>query len=286
MKKITAAKAGKSLKDLIRKVTTGYQEPLVISGGKGQEAVLVSMETFEDMMRAIALLSIMESEEDADEFEGIAGTQALKEVEIQPLDQRFKQVYQFKVTIKGVKPPIWRRIQVPENYTFWDLHVAIQDAMGWRDMHLHEYDVKHPETGEMTRIGIPDEDFDMAGDVRESWNCLIKDYFSPENPRAAYTYDFGDNWQHTVMFEKILLRVKDKTYPQCIKGKRACPPEDCGGVWGYDSIVEKLGDPSGEGQQEIHEWLGCPYDANRFGIEQIEFEDPRGRLELFLEMNT
>ncbi len=285
MKKITAGKAEKILDDLIRSVTTGEQEPVVISGKKGREAVLVSIETFEDMMRAIALLSIMESDDVSDEYEGVTGAEALKDVKVKPLNESFKQVFQFKVTLKGVKPPIWRRIQVPENYTFWDLHVAIQDAMGWLDMHLHEFDVKDPRTGDITRIGIPDEAFDLAGEVKSSWNCRIRNYFSQENPKAAYTYDFGDNWQHTVLFEKILLRVKDKTYPECIKGKRACPPEDCGGVWGYDAITKKLADPAGEGQKEVHDWLGCPYDASLFDLEKIAFEDPRERLDLFLEMN-
>ena len=74
----------------------------------------------------------------------------------------FRTVYQFKITLRGIRPPIWRRIQVPDNYTFWDLHVAIQDAMGWFDAHLHAFEVANPITGFAEEIGIPDEDFDWA----------------------------------------------------------------------------------------------------------------------------
>ena len=126
------------------------------------------------------------------------------------MKKKFDRVYQFKITLKGVKPPIWRRIQVPEPYTFWDLHVAIQDAMGWEDYHLHEFELVDPSTGMKMEIGIPDEE------ILPGWKQKIVKWFSMENQVAKYTYDFGDNWEHAVKLEKILPRDDNINYPICI----------------------------------------------------------------------
>ena len=154
------------------------------------------------------------------------------------MKKKFERVYQFKITLNDIRPPIWRRIQVPETYSFWDLHVVIQDAMGWLDYHLHQFDINNPSTGMKENIGIPDDDFEMDYDIHPGWEKKIKHYFSMDNKKAMYSYDFGDDWRHTVILEKILLRDKNIDYPTCIKGKRACPPEDCGGVWGYTDFLE------------------------------------------------
>ncbi len=97
------------------------------------------------------------------------------------MKKQFNQLYQFKITLKEVKPPIWRRIQVPEAYTFYDLHVAIQDAMGWSDSHLHQFEMKDPSSGEEVEIGIPDEDFADASETLPGWKHKIADYFSLKN---------------------------------------------------------------------------------------------------------
>ena len=145
--------------------------------------------------------------------------------------KRYERVYQFKVTLKGLKPALWRRIQVPETYSFWDLHVAVQDAMGWQDSHLHDFRVRNLHTRKKERIGIPDEDFDLK--ILPGWECDIRDYFSIENSSATYVYDYGDNCEHTVKLEKILPRDEEMKYPRCTDGERACPPENCGGIHGY-----------------------------------------------------
>ncbi len=130
------------------------------------------------------------------------------------MKKKFDQVYQFKITLRDIKPPIWRRIQVPETYTFWDLHVAIQDAMGWSDYHLHEFEMVNSSTDLKVNIGIPDEDF--GREILPGWKQKIADYFSVENRSADYTYDFGDNWEHIIKLEKILPRDKNVDYPICI----------------------------------------------------------------------
>ena len=197
----------------------------------------------------------------------------------------FKKVYQFKITLRGIRPPIWRRIQVPANYTFWDLHVAIQDAMGWFDSHLHAFEVVNPKTGFVEEIGIPDEDFDW-GDRRTiaGWKRKISRYFNEENAKARYVYDFGDDWVHTVTLEKILPSDKDARYPQCIAGKRACPPEDCGGIWGYEELLEIISNPEHEQYEEMIEWLGDEdFDPDYFDRTEVQFYDPKERLKYALE---
>ncbi len=191
------------------------------------------------------------------------------------MKKKFNQVYQFKITLKGSKALIWRRIQVPETYSFWDLHVAIQDAMGWLDYHLHEFEMVGLSTGLSVNIGLPDEEFDR--EVLPGWRQKIADYFSLENRSADYTYDFGDGWKHKIQLEKILTREKDIIYPICINGKRACPPEDCGGIWGYEDFLEIIRDPNHEEHERMLEWIGGEFDPEHFDPQKIIFDDPDKR---------
>lgn len=191
------------------------------------------------------------------------------------MKKKFDQVYQFKITLRDIKPPIWRRIQVPETYTFWDLHVAIQDAMGWSDYHLHEFEITDPSTGLKVNIGIPDEDF--GREILPGWKQKIADYFSMGNRLADYVYDFGDNWEHIIKLEKILPRDENVDYPKCIAGKRACPPEDCGGIWGYENFLEIINDPDNEEYEDMIEWVGGEFDPEHFDVKEVSFDDPDKR---------
>jgi len=191
--------------------------------------------------------------------------------------KKYSQVYQFKITLDGIKPPIWRRIQVPETYTFWGLHVAIQDAMGWDDYHLHEFEMVNPSTDLKANIGIPVQDEVFDREVLPGGKQKIADFFSMENRTASYVYDFGDSWEHKIQLEKILLREKGVEYPKCIKGKRACPPEDCGGVWGYAELLEIIRDPKHEEYEEMLEWVGGEFDPEHFDVEEVSFDDPDRR---------
>lgn len=122
-----------------------------------------------------------------------------------------KLIYQFRVTLLGIEPAIWRRIQVPENYSFWDLHVAIQDAMGWLDYHLHEFRIKSPYGRRNVEIGIPDTG--TGRDVLAGWKVPVADYFDKPGVAVAYDYDFGDGWQHEVLLEGILLKEPSVKFP-------------------------------------------------------------------------
>jgi hypothetical protein len=188
----------------------------------------------------------------------------------------YKKVFQFKIQLKHVKPPIWRRILVPENYTFWDLHVAVQDSMGWVDYHLHEFNIQNPLTGKEDRIGMPDDDYPDAEMISEK-DCTIKTYFTKENIVAMYVYDFGDDWEHDIIFEKILQRDTDIKYPACTAGKRACPPEDCGGPFGYMGLLEALNNPDHENHESMVEWIGDDFDSETFNPKSVYFDDPKER---------
>ncbi len=140
--------------------------------------------------------------------------------------------------------------------------------MGWPDYHLHEFEMLNPSSGERARIGIPDEDFEYDKKTLPGWRRKIADWFSMQNTSALYKYDFGDNWRHTVTLEEILPRQRDVTYPRCVGGRRACPPEDCGGTWGYQDICD------GKSAFQENYW---DYNPNYFNAAEVRFDDPDKR---------
>lgn len=197
--------------------------------------------------------------------------------------KNYNKIYQFKITLLESKPLIWRKIQVPENFTFWDLHVAIQDAMGWYDCHLHHFRTIGVNPRDWQYIGIPfDEDDEER--LLEGWEENISAWFDLKKKKAMiYEYDFGDGWQHRVELEKILPREPSAQYPICIGGKRSCPPEDCGGIGGYENLLEIIDDPSNEEHKEIMEWLGNGFDPEEFDAQDVDFSSSKARLKELLK---
>lgn len=194
------------------------------------------------------------------------------------MPKRFNKVYQFKVTLQEITPSIWRRIQVPGNYSFWDLHVAIQDAMGWWDYHLHVYRFADSVDGEGDLIGIPDEDrFEDDPVHLPGWRIPIDKFFVEPGDSANYEYDFGDSWEHEIVLEEITPREPRVKYPRCLAGERACPPEDCGGPWGYADMLKALSDPAHEEHDAILTWVGGSYDPAAFDPGSVRFDDPGKR---------
>jgi hypothetical protein len=189
------------------------------------------------------------------------------------------EVLQFKITLRGIRPPIWRRIQVPRAYTFWDLHVAIQDAMGWQDYHLHQFELSHGQGRPGVRIGIPDEESEFGRRTLPGWEVSVVRHFSAPGQKATYRYDFGDDWEHEVLLEATPPAEKGVEYPRCIKGKRACPPEDCGGPYGYPEFLEAVKDPADPRHEELLEWIGGAFDPEAFDPGQVVFDDPKQRWE-------
>jgi hypothetical protein len=173
-------------------------------------------------------------------------------------------VYQLKITLKDTKPPIWRRILVSGDTKFSRLHDLLQAAMGWDDAHLHEFRV-----GRAVRIGIRDPEWDAPGEVRDERRVALSSLAPQEKFKFTYVYDFGDNWEHTVLVEKILPPSPGAIVPSCTAGKRACPPEDCGGVWGYADLLDVLARPDHPDRAERIEWLGGERDAEAFDPEEV-----------------
>jgi hypothetical protein len=186
--------------------------------------------------------------------------------------------FQFRVALREIVPTIWRRILVPGDYTFWDLHVAIQDAMGWLDYHLHLFRVESPLIDAAAQIGIPDEDF-FEGDERilPGWEVPVAAYLFEPGDTAVYEYDFGDGWEHDLTLEAILPDETGKHFPICLAGQRACPPEDCGGVGGYENVIEVLRNPDHEEHASMLSWVGGSYDPAGFDPGRVKFEDPAQR---------
>ncbi len=193
--------------------------------------------------------------------------------------KKFNEVLQFKITLGAIDPPVWRRIQVPNYYSFWDLHVAIQDAMGWLDCHLHRFEVFFPKTKVMHKIGIPlseETGFDDE-DLLTGWEEIVAKCFQDREPRISYLYDFGDDWKHAVEFEGLHPRDPGKKYPACLDGARSCPPEDCGGPYGYAETLKIIADKNREEHEEMLEWLGAKFDPERFDPRKVAFDNPATR---------
>jgi hypothetical protein len=173
---------------------------------------------------------------------------------VQPKGFADASVISLKVTLRGTKPPVWRRILMPGGMTLRDLHRAIQAAMGWHDSHLHAFDLNGRQYGD------PRNADDVADENRLTLSGLLKSGVT----RFAYTYDFGDNWEHAVVIEKALPTDAANAYPACVAGKRNCPPEDCGGPWGYLHLLEILANPSHPEHAEQSEWIGEEFDPDEF----------------------
>jgi hypothetical protein len=174
-----------------------------------------------------------------------------------------KSVYQLKVTLDDSKPPIWRRILVPENVTLYTLHEILQCVMGWTNSHLHMFTI----AGEIYGDPVDDEfgDLDTKNETRHRLNQLSLG----EKAKFKYEYDFGDSWEHTILIEKILSAEKGAYYPVCLTGKRACPPEDVGWVWGYETFLQVIVDPQHEEHDEYLEWIGGDFDPDEFDLDKV-----------------
>lgn len=174
------------------------------------------------------------------------------------------QVYQLKITLKDFKPPIWRRVQVPDG-SLGLFHDVIQIAMGWTDMHLHEFIVRGDHYGPRS----PD-DLGFAVEMEtEDEDAVLLSQIQRNTRKFRYVYDFGDGWQHDIEFERIVEREPKVKYPRCVEGKRACPPEDVGGPWGYAEFLEAIGDPKHEQHDELLEWVGGEFDPEEFLAEEV-----------------
>lgn len=169
--------------------------------------------------------------------------------------------YLFKIKLKGItKPPVWRKVSVPENFTFLRLHQVIQTLFGWYDYHLFEFLDK--EYQNKIRIAIPSEDdldLNFGAKTYDASKIKLSEIFSKNIKKLLYVYDFGDNWVHEITLESISEENPSNAY--CISGKGSCPPEDCGGIYGYENLKQVFQTmPESEEAKEFREWLGLDDD--------------------------
>lgn len=174
---------------------------------------------------------------------------------------RQRLAYQFKITLLETRPTIWRRILAPDG-TLDGLHEHIQTAMGWTNSHLHQFEIRGRIYGdpELLDDGFGDIEFVDSRQTRLSALLAGKRLLR----KFRYTYDFGDGWEHAIEFEGVVPAEAGKKYPCCIDGKRACPPEDVGGVWGYPEFLEAIRNPKHEEHESYLEWIGGEFDPEAF----------------------
>jgi hypothetical protein len=180
-----------------------------------------------------------------------------------------REVYQIKVTLLGTEPPIWRRLLVPADLTLVDLHHVVQAAMAWDGDHAHEFVIGQQ------RFGKPTAEGQFLAQLRgtpakvSEEGVRLSSVLRFVGSKAVYTYDFGDNWEHMIRFEKALPREPRKLYPVCIGGELHSPPDDCGGVPGYYSLVDAIRDPDHERHAEMLDWVGEEFDPEAFSVDEV-----------------
>jgi hypothetical protein len=169
-------------------------------------------------------------------------------------------LYQLKITLAEIKPPIWRRVQV-KNCSLSKLHEVIQAAMGWTNTHLWAFDIDGEDYGD-----DPEGEMDLAS----ARKAKLGDFVAEGVKKFSYIYDFGDNWQHIIQVKKVLSADSAVKYPLCVDGRRARPPEDCGGSWGYRDLIGAIRNP---GQNpELLEWVGREFDPEEFDLATVNQE--------------
>jgi len=172
-------------------------------------------------------------------------------------------VHTLKVTLRGLRPPIWRRIEVASDVTLAELSSLLEAAMGWFGGHLHGFDVD----------GVIYQPSPLDGpsfvDTRNEADHRLSEVLPTIKSKMRWDYDFGDGWQHNVVVEAIEPADDTVDYPRCIGGRRACPPEDCGGVWGFGDLLDAIDDPAHPRHDELNDWLPLGYDPTHFDADEV-----------------
>jgi hypothetical protein len=171
--------------------------------------------------------------------------------------------YQLKITLRGSKPPIWRRVVVPGGITLYELHEVIQLAMGWTNSHLHLFEI------DGRQFQALDPELGNEFDSEDETQYQLDEVVDRVKVKFRYEYDFGDSWEHLVVVEKIIPASAKPKLMVCTAGKGNCPMEDSGGIWGYYQKLAILADPSNPDHEEIKEWMGDEFDALAFDLDRV-----------------
>lgn len=173
------------------------------------------------------------------------------------------KILQIKITLQESRPLIWRRFQLTDDYRFDRFHQVIQIAMGWWNSHLHEFRIKGRE------IGMLDDDYDYPN-LEDEASVYLRDLELEKGDKFSYLYDFGDSWEHLLVVEKVTDGALSA--PSCLMGENACPPEDCGGIWGYKGLLKILKNPKHPEYESWQEWLPPGFNPASFYIDIVNFE--------------
>lgn len=198
------------------------------------------------------LTSMLSSEFGLDEAES-------KPARTRKVAKRDQTTLQIKVTLRDVRPPVWRRLLVPSHMPLSKLHDVLQVAMGWYDCHLHLFRIRN-------ECFAPPGDWEPVG--HDSTNMVLADLASAKGDRLIYEYDFGDGWTHDILVESVLPEPCE--VPRCLAGRRRCPPEDCGGPWGYENLLAALAGEDVEDSARLIEWVGGEFDPAEFDVERTD----------------
>lgn len=202
-----------------------------------------------------------------------------------------RRMFRFLIVMNDIKPTIWRSIELDEDATFWDLHMAIQDVMSWDNAHLHEFIISDQRMKPNLKIDVRTGDgfTDPEEEPDTLWMRELSSVFIDVGRKATYYYDFGDGWECDVILEGNFLAPKKVKFPRCVAGERAAPPEDCGGVGGYYGLLEVLADPNNEEHKDLLRWLKGtrprkePYEPEIFEPEKVKFRNAQKMLDSMLE---
>jgi len=170
------------------------------------------------------------------------------------------EIYELEITLLASKPRIWRRFEAKNNCSLKSLHDVIQVVIGWEDCHLHEFHI-----GDWVYASL-DPEFDDLDDreIRDEQRTRLDHVLGGEGFRFRYRYDLGDDWMHELEVVNVSQPTKGASYPICLAGERACPPEDVGGVWGYANMLDAIANSKHGEHEQYVEWLGDTFDPEAF----------------------
>jgi hypothetical protein len=171
-----------------------------------------------------------------------------------------KKLYQIQIALRGIKPKIWRRLIVEPEIRLDDFHRILQTAMGWTNSHLHLF-----RSGNFEYSPI---EFEVE-DTINSRRIKLSSILNMKVTQIRYLYDFGDFWEHDIILEEIIKEEIPGNVPRCLKGKRNCPPEDCGGIWGYEDLLKIISNPKHDEYESTLEWLAGHDDPEYFNLLQV-----------------
>jgi hypothetical protein len=178
------------------------------------------------------------------------------------------KLYQIKIELSDIKPPVWRRVVIPSDMLLSDFHKVIQTTMGWYNSHLHQFE--KDDTFYLPRIK-DDWTWDEMNNV-DYKGRKVSGLLRKVNDEIIYGYDFGDSWRHTILLEKITDNTRGRKTPLCLEGERSCPPEDCGGAWGYEHLLKVIKDPSHEEHEDMLGWLDGAFDPEFFSVDDVNLQ--------------